>query len=110
MFRNPSQNYCSPKAVNTHVPCYIKNLMNKRKRLLKNDRRLGSSSNSVQIKNIGRQVAAYFNESRVSKVRQAAVGGGANLWRAVKLAKNLNSDYLNMKGPNKTIKPLTHNR
>ena len=35
---------CSPKAVNTHVPCNIKNLMNKRKRLLKNDRRLGSSS------------------------------------------------------------------
>ena len=38
--------------------------------------------------------AAYFNESRVSKVRQAAVGGGANLWRAVKLAKNLNSDNI----------------
>ena len=57
-------------------------------------------SNSAQIKNIGRQVAAYFNEARVSKVRRAAVGGGANLWRAVKLAKNLNSD-VKLKGPNK---------
>ena len=50
--------------------------------------------NLSSILMVKRQVAAYFNEARVSKVRRAAVGGGANLWRAVKLAKNLNSDNI----------------
>ena len=45
----------------------------------------------------------------MSRVRRTANGGGVNVWKAVKLAKNLNSEHLpiNMTLNNVTITPGT---
>ena len=76
------------------IPSTIKNKINLRKRLLRDDRLHGSNTNRPRIKEISNEVAAYFKGIRVSSVKRAAAGGGANLWKAVKLAKNLNTETI----------------
>ena len=44
------------------------------------------------MKGISKEVATYFQGVRVSRVKQAAVGGGANLWKAVKIVNCLNKN------------------
>ena len=80
-----------------------------RKRLLRRDRVLTSEINRGCIKVLNKEIAAYFNGIRVSKVRRTANGGGVNLWKAVKIAKNLNSACLpiSMTLNNVTIAPGT---
>ena len=48
----------------------------------------------MQIKSLRREIAAHFQGVRVSRVKQATVGGGANLWKAVKIANNLNHETI----------------
>ena len=56
------------------------------------DRLQGSTANRGWIKELNLEIAAHFNKIRRSKVRHAANGGGVNLWKAVKMAKNLNRE------------------
>ena len=39
-------------------------------------------------------IRSYFVNQKITRVRNAAVGGNVNLWKAVKIAKNINSDAI----------------
>ena len=54
----------------------IKTKMNLRKRLILKDRLLGSGLNRGRIKELKKEVAAYFSGVRRDKVRLTANGGG----------------------------------
>ena len=71
------------------TPKAIKNLINVRKRLLHNDRQRNSSFNAPRIKLLSKEIRFYFTNKKKNRVRRAAVGGNINLWKAVKIAKNL---------------------
>ena len=63
--------------------------INKRKRLLKSDKKSNSTSNAPTIKLLNRDIRDYFHGIKLGRVKQAAMGPKVNLWKAVKLAKDL---------------------
>jgi hypothetical protein len=58
----------------------IKNKLNKRKRLL--------CANAPSIMLINKEIRGYFQRIMINKVKEAAMGNEANLWKAVKMAKD----------------------
>ena len=50
--------------------------------------------NSLRIKKLSLDIRSYFVNQKITRVRNAAVGGNVNLWKAVKIAKNINSDAI----------------
>ena len=48
-----------------------------------------SPCNSSEISILNSEIKSYFEGIKIGNVRRAASGNGANLWKAVKLAKNL---------------------
>ena len=71
-----------------------KNLINVRKRLLNIDRRNKTCFNTPRIKTLSIEIRSYFKNVKISRVKQAATGGNTNLWKAVKIAKNVNIDAI----------------
>ena len=63
--------------------------INKRKRLLKSDKKSNSTRNAPSIKLLNKDIRDYFYGIKLGRVKQAAMGPKVNLWKAVKLAKNL---------------------
>ena len=80
------------KKTKNFIPPNIKAKINKRKRLLKLDRLRQSSANAPEIKTLTNGIKSYFFKSKINKVRNATMGNHhvSNLWRSVKIAKNLN--------------------
>ena len=76
------------------VPPNIKLKINKRKRLLKSDKFHNSILNSTEIKVLTKEIKDYFVGIKIGNIRKASMGVNANLWKAVKLAKNLTTNDL----------------
>ncbi len=74
-------------------PC-IKNKVNKRKRLLRLNRINNSVNKLPEIRALNREIKAFFLGEKISNVRRAGLGVKGNLWKAVKAAKNLNTNDL----------------
>ena len=64
----------------------IKNKINKNNRLLKSS---NTATTAPLIKNLNKEIKDYFVSRKVNKVKQAARGHKTNVWKAVKVAKNL---------------------
>ena len=56
---------------------------------LNNDRQRNSSFNAPRIKTLNKEIRSHFVKIKMNRVRRVAVGGNINLWKAVKIAKNL---------------------
>ena len=82
------------------IPSSIKNKLNVRKILLKLDRERSVTVNAHHIRTLNKEINSYFGNARASRVRLAAMGSKVNLWKAVKVAKNLNLDSI---PPNLTL-------
>ena len=63
--------------------------INKRKRLLQSDKKNKSTTNAPVIKLLNAEIKNYFANIKLQRVKRAALGPSVNLWKAVKLAKNL---------------------
>ena len=72
----------------------IKHLLNKRKRLLRSNRNKNSVNNLPEILTLNRDIKSFFAGEKVSNVRRAGLGVKGNLWKAVRVAKNLNPNDL----------------
>ena len=78
----------------TKILSSIKNKINLRKRLLKIDRLRSSNVNTSRIRSLSVELKSFFNGARASGVQRAAMGKKINLWKAVKVTKNLNTDSI----------------
>ena len=78
----------------TKIPSSIKNKLNVRKRLLKMDRLRSTNVNAIRIRALNVEIKSFFVGAKTISVRRAAMGSKVNLWKAVKVAKNLNSDSI----------------
>ncbi len=76
------------------IPSFIKNKLNVRKRLLKLDRERSVTVNAPHIRTLNKEINSYFGNARADRVRLAAMGSKVNLWKAVKVSKNLNLDSI----------------
>ena len=83
-----------PKKLASSIPKRIKSLLNLRKRLLKNNRQRNNSFNAPRIKLLSKEIPTHYLKKKISRVRQAATGGNINLWKAVKIAKDLTADTI----------------
>ena len=72
----------------------IKMKLNKRKRLLKYNRDHNSITKCPEIKILNKEIVTHFRGLKSSNVKRAAMGNKGNIWKAVKIAKNLNVDSL----------------
>ena len=72
----------------------IKRKINRRKRLLRANRLNHSSALATEIKLLNKDIRSYFACKGRNKIRSIAAGaiGNTGLWKAVKIAKNLNSN------------------
>ena len=68
--------------------------MNRRKRLIRADLRNITPCNSNEIRLLNYEIRSYFASIKIGNVRRVASGGGTNLWKAVKFAKNLVTNEL----------------
>ena len=84
----------SPPPNKPTSPPAIQSKINTCKCLLKCDKMNNNSVNDHKIKLLNVEIRSYFVGLKVSRVRSAAMGGGINLWKAVKLAKNLLADAI----------------
>jgi endonuclease/exonuclease/phosphatase family metal-dependent hydrolase len=81
-----SKNECNPV-----LPGYIRNLINIRKRLLKKQKILKTNELHQRIKALDYKIKKFFNETKTKRVRKAILPNNtSSLWKAVKLAKDLN--------------------
>ena len=83
-----------PKKLASSTPKRIKSLLNLRKRLLKNDRQRNNSLNTPRIKLLSKEIRTHYLNKKISMVRQAATGSNINLWKAVKIAKDLTAETI----------------
>ena len=72
----------------------IKNKINKRKRLLRFNQIHNSTVHFAEIKSLNTEITLHFRSLKNSNVRRAAMGNKGNLWKAVKVARDLNVDSL----------------
>ena len=72
----------------------IKRKINRRKSLLPSSRFNHSCVHAAEIKLLNKDIQTYFACRSRNKIRSIATGGNGNtgLWKAVKVAKNLNSN------------------
>ena len=76
------------------IPSSIKNKLNKRKRLIHLDRMRSSSTNEPHIKILNKEISRYFHAAKANRVRGSAMGSKTNLWKVVKVARDLNLDSI----------------
>ena len=75
---------------NEQVPHFVKQKINKRNRLLK----LNNNHNLPLIKSLNKEVKDYFVSRKVGKVKAASIGPKANIWKGVRIAKDLNGSTI----------------
>ena len=64
--------------------------------ILNLDRLRANSAHYQEIKKLSLEIKGYFNLSKREHVKRVAMGNGGvgDLWRAVKIAKNINLDVI----------------
>ena len=77
------------KSFKMKTPRNISHKINRRKRLLRTDRKNNSKSNHVEIRNLNQAIKKHYASLKIGDVRKACLGVNGNLWKAVKIAKNL---------------------
>ena len=82
------------KPLKTTAPPCIKHKINRRKKLIRSVRSVNSVTNSSEIRILNKEIRDYFVGVKISNIKRAGLGVGANLWKAVKLAKNLTTNDL----------------
>ena len=65
-------------------------MFNVRNRLIKLAKKRNTIEFAPCIKLLGKSIGDYFANDKANRVRSAAVGVKANLWKAVNAAKNIN--------------------
>ena len=77
------------------VPACIKNKINERKRLLRSNRQYVNTERTDRIKRLNKDIKNHFNTKMKKNVRRSIVPGNTqSLWRAVKVAKDTNTNEL----------------
>ena len=80
------------------VPPVIRNKLNKRSRFIKLDRQRQNNDHLESIKLLTKEIKLHFETAKRKLVEGVAMGGSAggkgNIWKAVKIAKNLNTNSL----------------
>ena len=72
----------------------LKNLLNKKKRLLKK-RNQNNFEGHLDLKSLGNQIRTLIRDEKIAKVRRGIVPGNSkSLWDAVKRSKDINSNNL----------------
>ena len=72
----------------------LKNLLNKKKRLLKK-RNQNNFEGHLDLKSLGNQIRTVIRDEKIAKVRRGIVPGNSkSLWDAVKRSKDINSNNL----------------
>ena len=84
----------TPKRKSFYSSNVIKCKLRKRKRLLRQDKLNNGHANAIAIRSLNTEIRSHFKNCKISSVKQAALGNGGNIWKAVKAAKNLNHDTL----------------
>ena len=79
----------STKSHSSELPKYLKEKITKRKRLLHYNKTNVCTLRIPEIKLLNKEINFYFQNRRASRVKQAALGPKVNIWKAVKLAKNV---------------------
>ena len=72
------------------IPPFVKNKINLRKRLLMLEKKRKCTELAPRIKLLSKLIGDYFANDKAARVRSAAMGSKVNLWKAVKVAKNVN--------------------
>ena len=62
--------------------------------MLRSDKQQNSISNAAEIKTLTKEIKDFFVGVKICNIRRASLGVSANLWKAVKLAKNLTTNDL----------------
>ena len=79
----------------TKVPTGVKNLMNIRKRLLVKYKSTKSPDIKLRIKCLDKKIRSFFHSSKLKNVRRSIIpGNSGSLWKAVKIANDVNHDQL----------------
>ena len=60
------------------------------------DRVRSTNVNATRIRTLNVEIKSFFVSAKTISVRRAAMGSKVNLWKAVKVAKNLNSESVPM--------------
>ena len=85
------------------IPPNVKNKINKRRRLIAIDRRNKNSAHFDTIKILTSEIRLHLTTSKreaIQRVAMGTTGGGGDIWKAVKMAKNVNQNSL---PPNLTL-------
>ena len=79
-----------------HIPANVKNKINRRKCLLKLDRLRNSNCNFLEIRMLSKDIRNFHYTFKKNKITNLALSKGKanNLWRAIKVAKNVNQDTI----------------
>ena len=74
------------------IPPTVKNKINKRKRLIAIDRKNKNSSHLDTIRLLSCEIRVHFKTSKREGIQRVAMGtgNGGDIWKAVKLARNIN--------------------
>ena len=91
----PLVEQCLPRVAKPCQPTsMIKRKINKRKRLLRASRLDHTGAHAAEIKLLNKEIRSHFSGRSRGKIRSIATSGNGNLglWKAVKVAKNLNSN------------------
>ena len=85
---------CKKRGAKELIPRNVQHKMNRRKRLIRTDSRNNNSCNINEIWLLNSEIKSYFASIKIGNIRRAACGSSGNLWKAVKLAKNLVTNEL----------------
>ena len=76
---------------NVSLPPHIRNKLNRRKRLLKQQKNNHTIEKKLSIQTLNSEIKFYFMERKKKKVRQGIIPGNSkSLWSAVNIAKDIN--------------------
>ena len=86
---------CDKKKKNL-LPSAVNSKINKSNRLLNQDRLRSNNAHYPEIKKLSLEIKKYFYLCKKERVQRIALGTGSagNLWKAVKIAKNVNQDII----------------
>ena len=72
-------------------PRHLKSKINLRKKLLKSSRLNPSNLIRIRLNNINREIKYHFKQLKYESIQRSIIPGNSkSLWRAVKIAKNMN--------------------
>ena len=88
----------------------LANLINQKKRLLKNKRQNKTFDQHLKLKNINKEITSHLRQENTKRIRKGIIPGNSKtIWNAVKKAKNLNIDSLPEKLTLNSINVTTEN-